>query len=649
MSSLGVSRRVLGDVRDWLPRGQSLAEGVWRTRHRSLTRLLYLHVAGIFVFAVASGFSPGHAAVEAGIVAAFACLASTDRIGRRASSVVAAMGLVTASAVLVHISGGVIELHFHFFVMVGLLTLYQDWIPFLCAIGFVVAHHAIMGTIAPEQVYNHPDAIAHPLKWALIHGGFVLAACVASIVAWRLNEEQALKDTLTGLPNRRLFQDRVGHALSRSLRDPSKVAVLFIDLDGFKNVNDSLGHAAGDQVLSAVADRLRTAIRPGDTAARFGGDEFALLLEDVRGADEAAKVAQQLVDSLAVPFVIRGRLMKLGGSIGIAVAEPGITTEELLRNADVAMYTAKQGGRGRYEPFEPGMHATIVRRVDLEHDLQRALDDRELVVHYQPIVSLTTGRLAGIEALLRWNHPRRGLLGPSEFLELAEETGAIVRLGAWVLDEACRQAKEWKERYGSYPFTVAVNLSPRQLLEADIVDIVRDTLARTGLPAGDLVLELTEGVMVEDTQVIIDRLHGLKALGVLLAIDDFGTGYSSLSYLRRLPFDILKIDRMFVEGIGLDPTESAFATAIVKLAQTLRLEMVAEGVEHVEQAILLRDLGCEMAQGYHFAKAMDANALGALLGASGRNGWLVSEVPGSRVDAIGEHPILSSKSGSLER
>ena len=626
--------RVLDEARGWLPKGQSLSESVWRSRHRSLTRLLSLHVAGVFLFAIERGFSPVHAALEAGIIAAFACLAGTDRIGRRASSVVAAVGLVSSSAVLVHVSGGVIEMHFHFFVMVGLLTLYQDWVPFLCAIGFVVAHHAVMGTIAPKQVYNHPDAIAHPFKWALIHGAFVLAACVASIVAWKLNEEQALKDTLTGLPNRRLFQDRVGHALSRSVRAPSTVAVLFVDLDGFKAVNDSLGHAAGDQVLSTVADRLRTAVRPGDTAARFGGDEFALLLEDVRGADGASKVAERVVESLAVPFVVRGRTMKLGASVGMAVAEPGLTTGELLRNADVAMYTAKQGGRGRYEPFEPGMHTTIVARVDLEHDLQRALDEDELEVHYQPIVALATGRLTGIEALVRWNHPTRGLLAPSEFLELAEETGMIVRLGAWVLDEACRQAREWKDRYPSYPFTVAVNLSPRQLFEADIVDVVTDTLARTGLPPGDLVLELTEGVMVKDTQLILDRLNGLKELGVLLAIDDFGTGYSSLSYLRRLPFDILKIDRLFVEGIGLDPTESAFAMAIIKLAQTLRLEMVAEGVEHVEQAILLRDLGCEMAQGYHFARAMDANALGALLGASGRDGWHVAgPVPSTRTGA----------------
>jgi diguanylate cyclase (GGDEF)-like protein len=614
MSARRFTPQIVSQAFDWLPKGQSLPEGLWRTRHRALSRLLWAHVAGIFVYAQVRGFTIQHSLLEAGIVGLFAFMAHADRISRRMRSAMAAIGLVTASAVLVHVSGGVIELHFHFFVMVGILTLYQDWVPFLCAIGFVVFHHGVMGTISPSQVYNHPDAIAHPFKWAFIHGAFVLAASAASIVAWRLNEEQALKDSLTGLPNRRLFQDRVTHALTRQ-RNPANMAVLFIDLDGFKDVNDSLGHAAGDQVLTVVAARIRSILRPGDTPARLGGDEFAVLVEEIGSADGAAKVAQRLLDALSIPVDVRGHEMSVGASIGIALAEPGISTDELLRNADVAMYTAKQAGRGRFEPFEPGMHAKIVRRVDLERELHVALERGELELHYQPTIMLGTGRVCGMEALLRWNHPDRGLLYPADFLELAEANGSIVKIGSWVLREALAKAQEWKHRYPEHRLTMSVNLSPRQLFESDIVELVRSSLAETDLAPESVVLELTEGVMVRDTRAIIDRLNSLKALGVRLAVDDFGTGYSSLSYLRRLPFDILKIDKMFIDGVGAGPTESAFALAIIKLAQTLRLEMVAEGVEDVRQAVLLRDLGCELAQGYHFSRPLPADGIEVLLGA----------------------------------
>jgi len=624
VSPIGVLGGVVPRARAWLPKGQFLPEDVWRSRHRCLSLLLYAHVAGVLIYALVSRFSLVHAIAEAGLVGIFAVLGGSQRFGRRANSALVAVGLVTASAVLVHLSGGVIELHFHFFVMVAVLTLYQDWLPFLCAIGFVVLHHGVMGTVVPEHVYNHPDAVAHPFKWALIHGGFVLAASAASVVAWRLNEQQALKDSLTGLPNRRLFQDRVSHALARTQRNPTTVAVLFVDIDGFKKVNDTLGHAAGDQVLVAVADRLRGVLQPVDTPARFGGDEFAVLLEDISDAARAADVAERLLDALAVPFMIRGRDTNVGASIGIAVAERGVSAEDLLRNADVAMYTAKDNGRGRYEPFEPGMHESIVRRVELEHDLRRAVGRGELELHYQPVVSLATGRLAGLEALVRWNHPEQGLLAPCEFLGLAEETGAIVDIGDWVLREACRQARDWKDRFDGYPFTLAVNVSPRQLLEANLIEQVADSLSQSGLAARDLVVELTESVMVSDTQFVVQRLHELKDLGIQLAMDDFGTGYSSLSYLRHLPFDILKIDKLFVDGLDdvtAGPAGSAFAVAIIKMAQSAKLEIVAEGVETVGQATVLRDLGCEMAQGFYFAKPLTADAVAALLGATGRRGW----------------------------
>src|ERR1700730_7365787 len=290
----------------YLPRGQSLTEDVWRVRHKTLSYLLWAHVAGIFCFALIRSYNVPTAFMYASIVAAFAVLAGTDPRRRKFVSAMNALGLVTSSAVLVQLSGGVIEMHFHFFVMVGILTLYQDWVPFLLAIGFVVLHHAVLGTLDPSAVYNHPEAVAHPFEWALIHGAFVLAASVASIVAWRLNEEQAFRDALTRLPNRALFLDRVGHALVRTDRRSGVLAVLFVDLDGFKDVNDSLGHAAGDHLLCSVAERLRGCVRAADTVARLGGDEFAILLEDISGRQEPARAAQRILDALSVPFTTAG-------------------------------------------------------------------------------------------------------------------------------------------------------------------------------------------------------------------------------------------------------------------------------------------------------------------------------------------------------
>jgi diguanylate cyclase (GGDEF)-like protein len=602
---------------DYLPKGQLLPEDVWRRRHRTLLFLLRAHVPALFVFGLIRGYGPAHAGTDAGAVCVFAVLASLPHRSRKFSSSMAAVGLIACSAAFVHLSGGVIEAHFHFFVMVGILTLYQDWMPFGLAIGFVVLHHGVMGTLAPEQVYNHPAAIAHPFKWAVIHGVFVLAASTASVVAWRLNEEQALHDGLTRLPNRTLFNDRVDHALARNQRRAGRLAVLFVDLDDFKNINDTLGHGVGDQLLTTVAERVRGCIRPADTAARLGGDEFALLLEDLSSDDEAVRVADRVRDSFAVPFLLRGKNVAVSASVGIALNTPGDTVEDLLRNADVAMYNAKkEPSKGASRVFESSMQAEVVRRLTLEGDLAQALANNELVVHYQPLVHLEDGRLSGVEALVRWQHPTRGLLLPADFIEAAEETGLIVPIGAWVLETACRQGKVWRDRYPDRDFSISVNLSARQFQQSDVVQRVRDTLEFTGLAPGDLVIELTEGVMVFDSQETADQLHALKALGVQLAIDDFGTGYSSLSYLRRLPFDILKIDKLFVDGIAGDATESAFAKAIMKLAQTLNLETVAEGVEVVDQVTELRGLQCNVGQGFFFAKALGVEGIDALMRAA---------------------------------
>ena len=606
----------------YLPQGRLLPEDVWRRRHRTLTFILRAHVLGVFLFGLIRGYSVTHAAVDTGPILLLALLVTVSD-NRGFSSAMAALGLVMSSAVLVHLSGGVIEMHFHFFVMVGVLTLYQDWLPFLLAIGFVVGHHALIGIAHPHDVYNHPAAFNDPFKWALIHGLFLSAASVASIAAWRLNEEQALHDSLTRLANRTLFRDRVDHALARVQRRAVRLAVLFVDLDGFKNVNDTLGHAAGDEALVAMAGRVNGCIRASDTAARLGGDEFAVLLEDIHSEGEAVQVAERLLEAVLAPLHIRGKELAVGASIGIAVNVPGESIDDLMRHADVAMYSAKAAGRGRYATFESGMDIAVIEGLQLDEDLFRAVGGDELVLHYQPLIALDTGSLAGVEALVRWNHPERGLLWPDAFIAAAEANGAIVPIGAWVLAEACRQGQVWRQRFPDRRFTMSVNLSPRQLFQHDIVETVAAALRDSGLPAESLVLELTEGVMTHDFVGTSRHLVELKALGVQLAIDDFGTGYSSMSALRQLPFDILKIDKLFVDGITGATSESAFAHAILKLARVLELETVAEGVEQRDQAEQLRDLECDLGQGYHFAKPLTVDGIDAILGAGSiGNGWL---------------------------
>ena len=594
----------------YLPRGQTLSEEAWRVRHRVLSYILRAHAVGIFIFALIRGYTVPQALMYSSVVAVFSALAAASAARHRTfASAMNALGLVTCSAILVDLSGGVIEMHFHFFVMVGILTLYQDWLPFLLAIGFVVLHHAVFGILDPRAVYDHKAAINDPVAWALIHGVFVLAASITSVVAWKLNEEQAFRDALTRLPNRALFQDRVAHALARADRTPGMLAVLFVDLDGFKDVNDSLGHAAGDQLLCRVAERLRECVRATDTAARLGGDEFAVLLEYIQSDADAIRVAQRLLEALEHPFTVLDRQTTVSASIGVAFNTSFDTVDELLRNADVAMYTVKDTGKAHYGVFAPEMYTAVVDRVEMAQELTAAADNGELRLHYQPVISLEDGGLRGVEALLRWEHPRRGLLGPVDFLEMAESTGAIVPIGAWVLETACRQAREWKERLGDRAFRVSVNLSPIQVFQADVISMVAGALSRSGLDAADLVLELTEEVLIKDTKLAATRLQELTDLGVHLAIDDFGTGYSSLSYLRHLPFGVLKIDRAFIAEMTSGPDEAPLAGAIVDLAARLGLRTVAEGVEEPEQVLVLHGLGCNAVQGYVFSRPLPPEEL----------------------------------------
>jgi diguanylate cyclase (GGDEF)-like protein/PAS domain S-box-containing protein len=423
---------------------------------------------------------------------------------------------------------------------------------------------------------------------------------------------QAFHDPVTHLANRALFNERVRHAVARALREELGLAVIFLDLDDFKTVNDSLGHAAGDQLLLEVAQRISTTIRASDTAARFGGDEFAILLEDVEDPQAAAETAERIIDALLRPIALEQKDFMVRGSLGISVTEPGHIgdAEELIRNADAAMYIAKADGKGGYRMFEPAMHERVLERLELRGDLERALDREEFEIYYQPVVRLEDGQVSGVEALLRWCHPERGLVPPDDFIPFAEETGLIIPIGRWVLHEGCRQAKLLRDRFigATAPPTISINLSVKQLFHSDIISDVISALHDSGLEPSALTLEITESVMMTDIEQAVRRLNELRGLGVRLAMDDFGTGYSSLSYLSRFPLDILKMDRSLLAA-GASPVTSGLATAVLGLGETFALEVVAEGIEYHEQSSTLKDLGCELGQGFYFARPMTADAL----------------------------------------
>ncbi|XVU23770.1 putative bifunctional diguanylate cyclase/phosphodiesterase [Actinoplanes sp. CA-054009] len=428
---------------------------------------------------------------------------------------------------------------------------------------------------------------------------------------------EAYHDALTQLANRALFRERVSEALHHRA-EGGEVTVLFLDLDGFKEVNDSLGHLAGDQLLVQVADRLRASVRSADVVARFGGDEFAVLITTAPGgdADEAEQVARRIIDALDTPFGSESRDIHVQASIGLASADllgdsEKDGAEQLMRNADLAMYKAKSAGGSGYATYDPEMLSGLVARLELEADLRLALERHQLHLHYQPTINLATGEVIGFEALARWEHPTRGLIPPAEFIPIAEATGLIVPLGRWVLREACRQAVEWSGA-GGRPVKMAVNVSVRQFDRTDLVEVVAGILAETGMPADQLCLEMTESVLMTDTDDNLEQLVRLKALGVTLAIDDFGTGYSSLAYLRRFPVDTLKIDRSFVERLGALTDDTALADTIVQLGKSLGMDTVAEGIEEFVQLEALREMGCHFAQGYYFSRPVPAGEAGQL-------------------------------------
>ncbi len=770
-----------------LPKGRALQQEVWERRHRGVLILLWAHAVAILAIGVMQDHDVVHRLLDGSVVAGLALAAGQRRGGRRLRAVLASLGLLSTSAILVHLSGGTIEMHFHFFVMLGVIALYHDWSTYLLAVGFVLVHHGTVGVLDPQAVYNHPAAQERPWVWGGIHAAFILASSLASLVAWRLNEQyraqadraaqqeaiaklgrralsspqfdvlaeeavgllartleadyvavlelrpelgallirssvgwaedaetatlvtagpqshagsalaagvpvvvhdlrgdsrfpqshllrergvvsgasvvipgpdgpygvlsvhttrvrsfdahdlnflealantlgaallhrhsqgqllhQALHDPLTDLPNRALFQDRLDHALARATRDSEHTAVALLDLDDFKAVNDSLGHAVGDELLVAVARRISDAIRADDTVARLGGDEFAILLEETVEV-VALGVTDRVLEALRQPLIVAGRPVMVQASIGIASSRDAEDGTALVRNADLAMYAAKSAGRARIEVFHPGMHEAVLARLELEtdlrHALEKALEDDQFHLLYQPRVSISTQRMSGVEALVRWEHPERGVVSPLDFIPLAEDTGLIVPIGAWILEEACRQGAKWQASSpAGLPIVISVNVSARQF-EPGLIDTVRRALTTTGMDPARLCLELTETALMHDVGAAVETLHALKALGVTISVDDFGTGYSSLTYLKQFPLDELKIDKSFVDGLVDDPENEAIVAAIIGMAHALGLSVVAEGVETEAQARKLQALGCEVAQGFYFSRPKPAAAI----------------------------------------
>ena len=475
---------------------------------------------------------------------------------------------------------------------------------------FVYQVRAVDGTLRTFSIAGTPMFDAQ--------GTFTGYRGIGSDITERKATEQRIEylayhDALTGLPNRLLVQDRFEQAMAQAERAQHKVALVYLDLDNFKAINDSLGHAAGDELLKEVAQRLRRCVRDSDTISRQGGDEFLLVLRDLPDTEIVSTIVIKLIERLQAPIQLGEQELSTSASVGVAIGpDDGRDFETLRKKADMAMYRSKESGRNTYHFFDPTMDTEASEHLQLRNGLRRALERNEFILYFQPQYELLDGRLVGVEALLRWQHPERGLVAPGHFIGVAEESGLIVPLGAWVLREACRQAMDWRKA-GLPPVTMSVNLSAIQFRRGDIEQSVLAALAESGLPPAQLELELTESMLIQNVESVVVAVRQLKQHGVQLSIDDFGTGYSSLSYLKRFDIDRLKIDQSFVRDLTSDPDDAAIVRAIIQMAQSLNLQTIAEGVETAEMAQQLRAYGCDQAQGYHYARPMPADQLAQLL------------------------------------
>jgi diguanylate cyclase (GGDEF)-like protein/PAS domain S-box-containing protein len=752
-------------IKKMAPQGNQISEESWHARHKAIVALVWVHVLVLPWLGIITKHGVVHSMMEGAVVGGLALLATMKIFSNPTRSVFATVGLVTSSAILTHFFGGLIEMHFHFFVMVAVVTLYQSWLPFAFAISYVLVHHGLAGAIDPESVFNHSEALRHPWKWASIHAFFIAGESIACMAAWRLNElaleseraarsalekangdlaeaqqlarigswewdvttdavewsaefyricgldpssftptpdaflqiidesshhkidlligeirhgreavevecgvvrpdgevrivrligtalldpsgmphrmvgtcqditdqkeleleihHKAFHDPLTGLANRALFLDRLALALKR--REPGEqVGVIFVDLDDFKSINDSMGHAAGDEMLVGIAQLLQSVVRPSDTIARFGGDEFAILIEKGRNTS-ATHLAERFKLALSEPLEMASGELMVTASMGIAIATETSTPDELMRDADIAMYAVKTDEKKGYLVCDTDMRSSVLRKLELKSEIEQALDNGEFRLHYQPIIQLATQEIVALEALIRWDHPRWGLIGPDDFVPLAEESGFIVPLGEWVIKNAIAHAAHVQCETGR-KFALSVNLSARQLYDADIVPVVKRALEANALDPEDLILEITETILMSNKESCIQKLAALRALGTRIAIDDFGTGYSSLSYLHQLPVDVLKVDRAFVAGVTEGPEEAALAQAVIKIAKVLNLTTIAEGIETEAQLKKLMRFGCKVGQGHLFARALNVEQLAAWMKDSGPEGAVI-ELP----------------------
>jgi diguanylate cyclase (GGDEF)-like protein len=599
------TRAALRRVASALPQGRLLPEAIWVSRHRWITRFAVVQAVGLGGYALFRGVAFSSALIWVFVVGLPVLLGMIPNTSRRLRTMSTTVGLMFASATLVDLSGGVTEAHFHFFVMLGVVALYQDWGAFGICIVITVLHHAVMGTFDPHSVYGGADEWAHPVRWSLVHGGFILAASITHLIAWKANEEQELSDPLTRLPNRTAFVEAVGRRLSDTGRH---VSVLFVDLDNFKSINDSGGHHVGDIALRHAAQRMLNMVRSSDLVARLGGDEFAVLVDG--DATEAAVIAQRISAHLQGPVLADGREVFVRASIGVADSELARSRDyaDLLRDADLAMYLAKASGKNQVVIYTAGVDKVVRERAVLAADIRNALAGQQFEVHYQPLVHGGDGSLYGVEALLRWHHPHRGLIPPNDFIPLAEESGDITEIGAWVLSTAAAQVVQWQQ---SMPYCknlkLSVNLSPVQLHDPSLILTINEALRSTGLSAADLTLEVTESMLLQDLDLARRQLDAARTLGAKVAIDDFGTGYSSLSYLARLPADQVKIDRSFIKDLQTESGGIALVKGIIDMARALNLDILAEGVELRQQQNILNDLGCPGAQGYLYSRPLPAS------------------------------------------